>query len=232
MVKKIILNASSRKDTKKKAKQLRNEGMVPAVLYGQGVKTSMLEIKKIEFDKIFEFSGFSNLIDLSIDKKEPIKSLVKDIQEDPVKGSVIHVDLVTVDMKKKIEVEIPLNFIGDSPAVKELGGTLIKSIENLPVRCLPSDIVEHLDVDISVLKTFEDNIHVSDVKLPENYEVTGDLNDQVAGVLEPRTIEEDEEVQPEGEEGDVETEGEDGEVKEGGVETEEKSGDKKEEEKK
>lgn len=161
-----------------------------AVLYGKGVNNQSLKLKKTDFDKVFKVAGESNLITLNFGK-EDIKVLVKDIQRDALKNFVTHVDFYQVNMKEKITTEIPLHFVGESKAIKELGGVLIKDIDAVEVECLPGDLVDHIDVNISVLNTFEDAIRLDDLALPKGLVLAHHhSNEVVAAVIEPKVEEE------------------------------------------
>ena len=225
MVKKIELKAKARKNEKDSLKNIRKQGEVPAVLYGAKKDNVKLLFKYHDFDKAYAFAGESSLIDLKIDDNETVKVIVKDIQKDPVKDSIIHADLYRVDMNKKIEVEVPLNFIGEAKAVKELGGILIKSMETLQVSSLPGDLIEKIDVDVSKLDSFGAGIKVSDLKIPDNLELISAENALIASVAEPKIV-----VEAEKEEEKKEEDKSD-EKKEEGVK-EDKAKDKKEGKKK
>jgi len=187
MVKKVSLQAETRKETNGKASVIRESGFLPAVLYGSELKENKsIKIKELDFKKAFELAGESTLIDLSIDGEEPTKVIIKDIQNDPIKGSIVHVDFYKVNMKEKIEVEVPLNFINEAPAVKELGGTLVKNIETVGAKCLPGDLIDHLDVDLSVLKTFEDSFKIKHLSIPENIELLEDIETPIVHVMETK----------------------------------------------
>ncbi|MFA5753972.1 MAG: 50S ribosomal protein L25 [Patescibacteria group bacterium] len=162
---------------------------IPAVLYGKGIKNQSLKIKKADFDRAFSAAGESNLIDLAIDGQS-VKVLVKDTQHDVLKHSFTHADFYQVNMKEKVNAEIPLHFIGEAKAIKELGGTLMKDLTILEVECLPSDLVDHIDVDISVLNTFDDIIRVNDVTLPKGMVLVHHTNEVIAAVKEPKIEEE------------------------------------------
>lgn len=163
---------------------------IPAVLYGKGVENKNLKIKKIDFDKIFSVAGESNLIKLNADGGAGVKVLIKDVQRDVLKNFVTHIDFYQVNMKEKIHTEIPLHFVGETKAVKELGGVLIKDINALEVECLPGDLIDHIDVDISVLNTFDDAIRINDLVLPPGIALTHHTNEVVATVMEPKVEEE------------------------------------------
>lgn len=201
MVKKIELKAKVRENEKNTLKNIRKQGEVPAVLYGAKEDNVKLLFKYHDFDKTYTQAGESSLIDLKVGDNEAIKIIVKDIQKDPIKDSIIHADLYRVDMNKKIEVEIPLNFIGESKAVKELGGILIKSMETLQVSSLPGDLIEKIDVDVSKLDSFGAGIKVSGIKIPDNLELISSGYDLIVSVIEPKVVveEKDEEKKDEDE---------------------------------
>ena len=163
---------------------------LPAVLYGKGLENQVLKIKKLDFERVFSAAGESNLINLDYGSGE-VKVLVKDIQRDILKYSFTHVDFYQVNMKEKIKAEITLHFVGEAKAVKELGGMLMREIHELEVECLPTDLVDHIDVDVSVLKTFDDVIKIKDLILPPNMKLMHHNDeDMVAQVVEPKAEEE------------------------------------------
>ena len=189
MNKAIILKAKIRKVTGKKVDQLRKENLIPAVLYGHGIKPQNILVKYLDFNKVYEKAGESALIELEVgDKKANV--LVHDIQMDPMSGKFSHVDFFQVNMKEEVETEIPLEFIGESPAVKEFGGVLIRSLDDIMVKCLPADLPEKYEVDISKLATFDDVIAVKDLQVSDRIEILVDGETIIASVQEPRTQEE------------------------------------------
>ncbi len=169
---------------------------IPAVLYGKGVENQNLKIKKSDFEKVFVKSGESNLIELAT-PTGAVKVLVKDFTRDALKNFFTHIDFYQVNMKEKITTEIPLHFIGESKAIKELGGALIKDMNAIEVECLPGDLVDHIDVDISVLNTYDDAIRVNDLKLPQGLALVHHTNEVVAAVMEPKVEAEPVVVTPE-----------------------------------
>lgn len=197
MVKKISLNVSSRTAKNGSLRNIRDNGYVPGVVYGAGIKSESLKVKKAELKKAYEIAGESSLINLKIDDKDPVKVIIKEIQIEPVKHELLHVDFYKVNMRKALEVEIPLEFIGQSKAEHELGGTLIKGMETLKVKCLPGDLVEKIDVDVSALKTYDDSIKIKDLKIPEDYELIDDPESLVAHVIEPQAVTEEPTPAPE-----------------------------------
>ncbi len=188
--KKINLQAEKRLVTGKKVKTLRNNGIIPGVLYGHNTDPISLEMKAKEFDKAFEEAGTSTLVDLKIGDNKPIKVLTHEPQLHPVTGSALHVDFYSVKMDEKLQTEIPLEFIGESEAVKNLDGTLITNRDNIEIECLPSDLIPNYEVDLSALKTFDDQITVANIKLPSTIEILTDPEEVIAFVEPPRSDEE------------------------------------------
>lgn len=190
----IKLEVQTRTD-KENLKELAKEGLVPAVLYGSHLKENvLLKMDRIRMTKVLEQAGESTLIDLSVDGKESGKKvLIKDTQTNPIKGTIIHVDFYEVDMNKPIHAQIVLNFIGESNAIKNMGGALIKNLNEIEVKCLPDKLVNHIDIDISKLNNFGDSIAIKDINLPEGMEVFGDAEEVVAIIVEPK---EEKEVAP------------------------------------
>ena len=190
MTKIIKLEASVRDEKNDLAKKIRKNGFIPAVIYGPKQANQNLKIKKLDFEKVFQQAGEFNLIDLQIDEQPPIKAIIKEVQKDIIKDQIIHADFYQVEMSKKIVTQIPLNFVGQSKAVKELGGTLVKNMDNIEVRCLPSDLISHIDIDVSKLDTFADLIRLADLKLPTGLELVSDTNEVVVMVSQPKAKEE------------------------------------------
>jgi large subunit ribosomal protein L25 len=211
MATEIKLEVQSRSEENGKVKKIREAGFIPANVYGSGVDNKNIKVKELDFRRVFGMAGESHLIDLVIDGGEPVKAIVKDTQKSPTKDNVIHIDFYQVDMSKKITTEIPLNFIGESRGVKELGGTLIKNLDSLEVKCLPGNLVDKIDVDLSGLNNFHDAVRANDINLPEGMELISDTNETVVSVIEP--VKEEERVE------EVEEAAEGEEVKEGEEET-------------
>jgi large subunit ribosomal protein L25 len=171
---------------KRVRKEKLSSDFIPAALYGNKVESQMLKVKKVSFEKIYTAAGESNLIDLDFGQGT-VKVLVKDFQRDVLKHTFSHVDFYQVNMKEKINTEIPLHFIGDSKAIKELGGMLMKEINELEIECLPSDLIDHIEVDISKLNTFDDVIKIKDLVIPKSFRlIHNNLEDVVVMVVEPK----------------------------------------------
>lgn len=180
------------KAEKREIKEKLSPELIPAVLYGNGLESRSLKLKRVDFDKIFSAAGESNLISLEIGG-ESVNVLVKAIQRDVLKHTVSHIDFYQVNMKEKITTEIPLHFINESKAVRELGGMLMRNLNEITVECLPSDLVDHIDVDISVLNTFEDAIQIQDLNIPGTLKILDhNPEDMVVSVIAPKAQVEEE----------------------------------------
>lgn len=186
----LSLKASVRTLTKADLIKVRAEGNIPAVVYGQDFKNQALVINEVDFKNVFKQAGENTLVDLSIDNQAPFKVIIQDLQLDAMTDKILHVDFRKVIMTEKIEAEIPLEFFGEAPAVKALGGMLVRVMDELSVKCLPQYLIKEIKVDISGLKTFEDMIKVKDLNIPENIEILDELTATVANVIPPRTEEE------------------------------------------
>lgn len=169
---------------------LRRQGYLPAVMYGHGIENQYLKIKYHDFEAVYSKAGKSSLIDLEIEGSNPVKIKIQDVQIDPLSDRFIHIDFYKVKMDEKITAYIELDFVGESKAVKELGGTLVKNLEEIEVECLPGDLVHDIKVDVSQLETFDDVIHIKDLNVPERIEVLSNLEQIVANVMPPRSEEE------------------------------------------
>lgn len=181
------LSALSRKI---KGEETREEGKLPGVVYGAGQKTESIVLEYKDFDKIFQVAGASTLLDLSLDGKEVGKVLVQEVQYNPIDDRILHVDLRCIDMNKPLTAMVELNFVGESPAVKAEGGTLVRTIQKVEVKCLPKDLVNKIDVDVNVLKSFKDVVKVKDLNLPAGVTVMG-LNDEDVVVTATPALTED-----------------------------------------
>lgn len=169
------------------AKKLRRDGLVPCVLYGPASKEATpLAIKMLELNKALATEAKSNvLVNLKIegDKKKTRTVMFRGFQKDPLKRDIIHIDLYELLMDHKIVVDVPIHFIGKSQGVA-LGGILQHEARTLKIECLPNQIPDKIDVDVTNLMIGH-SIHVKDITLPQGLRVLGDINQTVALVAAP-----------------------------------------------
>ncbi len=202
------------------ARVLRRAGQIPAVLYGRKIEPVLLSVNTKDLEQILKKGGFGQVIlNLVIQngKKVTTSAIIKELQTHPVSGNLIHIDFYEVDMKRQIKVMVPVITTGKSVGIEE-GGLLNIVRRELEVFCLPGDIPEAIEIDISELG-IGDSIHLEDVPLGENVEVAADVNFTVVTVLSPKV--EEEVVEEEEEELEGEEEGAEGEAAEAEAEPEE-----------
>lgn len=181
------LSARRRPDVGQNLTTLRRSKQVPAVVYGHGIANEHLIVDGPELQRVYRQAGTTSLVDLVVDDKPAVKVLIHDLQRHPTNSSIVHADFYQVRMTEKLEADIELNIIGESPAVKEQGGILVRTLDTLKVECLPGDLVPSITVDISGLKTFEDRIHVKDLQLPPGLTSLQGPDEVVASVTPPRS---------------------------------------------
>lgn len=183
----LKLNVLERKESGKALAKLREDGFIPAVRYGHGQDSMNLSVRYIDFTKLYKAAGESTLVELSLDGKQRVNTLIHDVQVDPLTGRFTHIDFYQVNMNEEIETDVALEFAGESPAVKALGGVLIKSLDEVKVKCLPKDLPHSLVIDLAQLVDFDSQVKVSDIVLPAGVEMLDTLDAIVATVMRPRT---------------------------------------------
>jgi large subunit ribosomal protein L25 len=192
-MKEILLEARRRVKTGKEiTKKLRKEGFIPAVLYGPGDEPTPLQIESRSLVSVLrEGKGENIIITLSIDgeKKEGKKVLIREIQHDPLLGNILHVDFQHVLLTKKITVKIPVHLVGIPVGVQKDGGILQHVLRELEIECLPGDIPEKVELDVTALK-IGDSIHVKDVKI-EKVEILSDPEGSIITVVPPTVFKEE-----------------------------------------
>ncbi|MCR4279603.1 MAG: 50S ribosomal protein L25 [Candidatus Zambryskibacteria bacterium] len=222
----LTLKADIR-NTSTKPADVRKAGQIPAVFYGKKEASTPISIPKIDFLKVWKEAGESSVITLNTPDGEK-ETFIKDVDIDPVSGAPRHADFYVFEAGHKVEVSLPIEFEGVSPAVKDLGGTLVKVLYEINVEAMPKDLPHNIIVDISTLAQFGDQILAQDLILPTGVELKIDSEDVVATVSAPREEKEEEaapidlesiKVEKKGKDEDAEGEGE-------AAESEEKKEDK------
>ena len=206
------------------SRRLRSEGLLPAVVYGQGMESTSVYIDAREFRNALKTEAGSNIIlNIELGEKDKVTALARQIQRHPYKDEFVHVDLIKVDLTQNVEAEVQINYLGIPIGVKEEGG-LVQTINNtLRISALPTNIPTSLDIDIAHLNVGE-NVIASDIELPEGVTLANEEDDSVMVIVTlPRAaVEEEEDLLGEG------LEGEEGEAD--GESTEEADGDDSSEE--
>ena len=209
----------------KSLKALRNEGFIPGVVYGKKEESTPVKLSLRDFSKTLKDAGESSIIQLK-GLKEDLDVLIHDIDFEPVKGGARHVDFYAIERGKKLTVSVPLEFVGVAPAVKDLGGILVKVMHEIEIEVLPRDLPQNIEVSIDGIVDFDTSVHVGDLNLPEGVVATAEAEEVIASANE--AVEEvfEEPVQVDMDAIDVEAKGKDEEGapegEEGGKEAEEK----------
>ena len=186
----VQLSAENRElKSKNTLKTLRKEGKVPGVFYGQGEKASHIAVNMKEFDKLLHSGvGKNVLIDLNIGGQTKTV-IIKEIQRNLLNHTLSHVDFMAISMKQKIEINVPIRIVGVAPGVKDAGGILEHIVREAKVKCLPTDIPAHIDLDVSSLQIGH-GFSVKDLPKLDNVEILNDPNTLVVNVVAPMKIEE------------------------------------------
>lgn len=193
MSKSPTINAIERGST---SAATRAGGAIPAVLYGHGIDNQPIAVDQRAFDQLFSAAGSTTLVTLTVGKQEH-NVLIREIQRHPVKGFVLHADFYQVKMDEKVTADVPLVFSGEAPAVKDLGGVLVRTADTVSVEALPADLPREINVDISVLDNFEKVVKIADLPIADGVTVLRESEDVVASVQPPRTEAELEELSEE-----------------------------------
>jgi large subunit ribosomal protein L25 len=174
----ITLEATQRNGS---PEAIREQEMIPAVYYGAGNDAVSISVPAKEFTKVLKEAGETTAVILTIGG-EKISTIIHDMQRNHRTGEVTHVDFLIIDMKKELEVSVPLEFTGTAEAEKNGLGTITKVIHEVQVSALPSDLPHSFEIDITGLATLEDQIHVKDIKLPKGVTMITDGEEVVASV--------------------------------------------------
>ena len=204
MAERLTLSATNRSVLGKKVRRLRREGLLPANVYGRGIDSTSIQLDSRDFRRAIRQVGIRSMFELAIDgEQEPRHVLVRGLDREGGTGDPLHVDFYQVDLTRPIQTTVAIRLVGVAPAVLDLGGTLLQNLETVAVRCLPLDIPEAIELDVSALETFEASLSVGDLNVAEGVEILAAADIGIATVDAPR-------LQVEGESGITE-EGEEGE---------------------
>ncbi|KKS19747.1 MAG: 50S ribosomal protein L25 [Candidatus Roizmanbacteria bacterium GW2011_GWC2_41_7] len=195
----LTLSAKIRKIQGKKIKTLREKGVLPVVLYGPKIKNESLEVALKDFEKILSEAGESTLISLEVEGKKPASPadgeknlvLIHEVKFDPMTGQPTHADFYQPILTEEIQVKIPLIIEGEAPAVKNLGGTLVKNISEIEVKALPQHLPKEIKINVNGLETFEDKVLIKDLQLPEGVKILRSPEEIIARVAQPEKVEEE-----------------------------------------
>lgn len=176
---KVVLEASKRDVIGKQVKALRREGKLPAVIYGRHTEPININLDAHSATLALGKLTSSSLVTINVEGTE-YPTLVREKQRDYIKNRLLHVDFLAVSLTEKIRTSVSVHFVGVSTAVKDYNAVLVHNLEQLEVECLPTDLPERIDLDISVLARPGDGIRVRDVKVNDNVRILNDPDTMVA----------------------------------------------------
>lgn len=184
----VALKAEPRESGKGSAHRTRAEGYVPAILYGKNTPNVSLKVNGRELSRALQTgAGRNNLFRVEVGAEEPRTCIIKEVQTDPVSGRILHVDLFQISLKDRIHTSVAIVIHGEE-LVEKAGGILQHGLRELEIECLPTDIPEHIVVDVSKLRVGQ-HIAAGDVKLPENVRLVSDPEEVVVAVVAPKHAE-------------------------------------------
>ncbi len=181
----MITLSVEKRDKKTSLSEIRKAGKMPAVFYGKMEPSTPIMLPFAIFEKTLKEAGESTILHLD-GKGIDVDVLIHDVDLDPVTDKPRHADFYAIEKGKKLSLAIPLEFIGVAPAVKDLGGILVKVMHEIEIEALPKDLPHKLEVDISGLKTFDSTVTAGDIKLPEGVTLKVKPEDVIASVYEPK----------------------------------------------
>jgi len=180
---KILLTVEKRTLLGKKVKKVREEGKLPANLYGKGMESMSIQVDNKEFKKALRAAGLTQVIYIGVDKQE-IPSMIQNVQIDPISDHFMHADFKKVDLLIKLEAQVPIIIVGESEAIAQNKGDMLTLVNSLYVEALPTDMPQEIEVDISTLKEIDDEIKVSDLKKSGNFVITDEADTVIVRVAE------------------------------------------------
>lgn len=168
----------------KKVKALRREGLIPAELYGHGFENMHLALPAKEFAKVLKAAGATSVVTLVIGK-ETKPAMIHEVARDAVTSEIIHVDLHQVRMDETVKAHVPLEFVGDAPAIKAFGAVINKAMSEIEVEAFPQDLPHSIAVDLSVLDEMDKTIYVKDLSIPRGVKILVDEEMAIATATPP-----------------------------------------------
>lgn len=181
-MKRVALSVEPRKTLGKEVRKLRKEGILPANVYGKDVKSESVQVPLKEFQQVFKEAGETGLVDLKLDSKvTPV--LIHGVQTDYL-GKPLHADFYVVNLTEKVKTNVPLELVGEPKAVTDKIGLLMHILSEVEVEALPTELPEKIDVDVTHLANIDEQVVVSDVKLPSGVTILSEPNQVVAKIGE------------------------------------------------
>jgi large subunit ribosomal protein L25 len=177
-------------------RRLRRQGIVPGVVFGNGRESVPVQVDAKELETLYRAAGRTSIVQLKVGSaRRPTSAIIKGVQRHPLSRRALHVDFFVVDLTQEMQVDVPLVFTGEAPAVDATGGTLFTNLDHLKVKALPADLPHEITVDVSSLVDLDAAVHVRDIAIDgDGVHVLNDPDELVAKVVPPRVEEEPEPV--------------------------------------
>jgi len=192
----MILQAETRGTSRHQVRELRAAAQIPAVLYGRGTEAQSIAVDARALQKALSVAG-SGLLSLKLGKKPVVQVLPREIQRDPVKRAIIHVDFVAVSLTEKMRLHVPIEQAGVAPISGDNDFVLVRVTDAVEIECLPTDIPGHITADISKLAGLDDEVRAGDLILPANVRLVTDPEHVIFAVTIARAAAVEEEAEPE-----------------------------------
>jgi len=170
----------------KKPNLLRREGKIPATVYGHGIPSQAVQVDEREFSKLPP-AAYSHIVELSGGKDAAVSALIRNVQRKPTTHQVLNIEFYRVQADRKLTVTVPLKFIGSSPAVAA-GGQLVEVHQEAEIECLPGDIPDNIEVDLSLIELIEQGIHFSELKVPPVIKILNPADEIVVRVVAKKAV--------------------------------------------
>jgi large subunit ribosomal protein L25 len=187
-----VIEAEARSIVGKKVKQLRAQGIVPITVYGPKIEPLTLQVPYRPLQVTLMKAGGTHLIDVKV-KGKTHTVLAREVQRDKLKGSILHVDFFAVDLKAKVTTHVPIQLVGESPAIVAKLGILLTGVNAVSIETLPTDLIDAIEVDLSGLKEVGDAIHVKDLKVSDKITILNDPEDMIARITQTSAARSEEE---------------------------------------
>ncbi len=173
----FTLQVEKRASSGPKPSRLRAEGYIPAVIYGGSAPTEHLQLVERDLDRMLIKGAASHLLNLVGPDFPKTRVLIRELQRHPVRRNLLHVDFVRVASGQKITMAVPLHLMGHAPAI-DLGAVLLQNVDNIEITCLPDDLPQAIEVDVSVLAEVTDRIYARDLRLPAGVALAADYGEE------------------------------------------------------
>jgi large subunit ribosomal protein L25 len=207
----LTLEAEPRVVTGRKVAELRRMGITPIHIYGKGIESSSLQADSPSLQKVVVRAGGSVPVTLTVKGSTGSHlAFIREVQRHPMTEAILHVDFYQVSLAETMRAQVPIYLVGEAPAVRLHEGVVMQALHSLEVECLPLDVPQSVEVDISGLEDFEMAVHVYDVSFADSVTIITDSSDLIARVNPPRVVVEDIVPKAEGEEAEIAKVGEEG----------------------